>query len=163
MNGFIAFILDLIIGDPPYRYHPIRIIGRCITCLEEVLRKLGWDSKGGGVILVMLTLIIVLSGYLSLNTLFSNLNRWLCLSFNLYLCYSCLALGDLLNHIKPVIHSLQNGDLGMTRKSMALIVGRQVQALDEQELGQAARMVRALDEMDAAEGRVGLIYTVSSD
>ena len=136
--AFAAFILDLLIGDPPYRYHPIRIMGLCITHVEEGLRKRGWDGKAGGTILVLLMGAIVLSGYFFLNALFSRIHPWLSLSFNLYLCYSCLALGDLLNHIKPVVHALQTADLSLARKSVGLLVGRDVQVLDEQALGRAA-------------------------
>ncbi len=135
---FIAFILDLLIGDPFYKYHPIRIIGQCITHFERALRKLGWEGKGGGIILVLIVGGIMLSGYLILNTLFFRLHRWLFFCFNLYLCYACLALGDLLNHIKPVIDSLEAGDLNRTKKSIAILVGREVKALDEQALGRAA-------------------------
>ena len=135
---FIAFLLDIFIGDPLYRYHPIRIIGRCINLLEEGLRGLGWVGKGGGIILVLTTMIVILSTYLILSTLFFHLSRWLGLFFNLYLCYSCLALGDLLNHIRPVIRFLESGDLNQARKSIAKVVGREVQVLDEYAVGRAA-------------------------
>ncbi|MDY7038131.1 MAG: CobD/CbiB family cobalamin biosynthesis protein, partial [Thermodesulfobacteriota bacterium] len=76
--------------------------------------------------------------YIVLITLFSNLHSWAGLIMNLYLCYSCLALGDLLNHIRPVIHSIENGDLNLAKKSMAKLVGREVQILDEKGLSRAA-------------------------
>ena len=80
---FIAFILDLLIGDPFYKYHPIRITGQCITHFESALRKLGLDGKGWGIILVLIVGGIMLSGYLILNTLFFRLHRWLFFCFNL--------------------------------------------------------------------------------
>ena len=128
---FVAFILDLVIGDPHYRYHPIRIIGWCITHLEEALRKLGAEGKGGGIILVLVVECIILFGYHILNTFFYHLHPLLSFAFNLYMCYSCLALGDLFNHIRPVIHSLERGDLNLARRSIAMLVGREVQILDE--------------------------------
>lgn len=145
---FIAFLLDIIIGDPLYRYHPIRIIGRCINLLEEGLRRVGWDGKVGGIILVLIMEVVILSTYLILSTLFFHLYRWLGLLFNLYLCYSCLALGDLLNHIRPVIRSLEGGDLYLARRSMAKVVGREVHILDEYAISRAAVETMAENYVD---------------
>jgi adenosylcobinamide-phosphate synthase len=134
----IAFLLDLLLGDPPYAYHPVRIIGRIIIYLEKGLRRIGWAGKKGGIILVLAVVSIVLSGYLSLSSLLFNLHQVLGLSFSCFLCYSCLAMGDLLNHIKPVVHSLKIGDLQLAKRSMGMLVGREVLSLDEQGLGRAA-------------------------
>ncbi len=35
----IAFVLDILIGDPKWLPHPVRIMGRCIEYLEKVLRN----------------------------------------------------------------------------------------------------------------------------
>ena len=35
----VGFITDLIIGDPHWMYHPVRLIGKLITFLEDMLRK----------------------------------------------------------------------------------------------------------------------------
>lgn len=35
-----GFLLDLLLGDPAWIYHPIRLIGNLIAVLEELLRKL---------------------------------------------------------------------------------------------------------------------------
>ena len=35
----LAFLLDLILGDPVWLYHPVRIIGLLISGLERILRK----------------------------------------------------------------------------------------------------------------------------
>ena len=35
----IGFLLDLLIGDPRWLYHPVRIIGNSITFFEKWLRK----------------------------------------------------------------------------------------------------------------------------
>jgi adenosylcobinamide-phosphate synthase len=39
---FFAFVIDLFIGDPIYRLHPVRIVGNGISIAEKVLRKFGW-------------------------------------------------------------------------------------------------------------------------
>ena len=35
----LAFLLDLLWGDPVWLYHPVRVIGLLIAGLEKVLRK----------------------------------------------------------------------------------------------------------------------------
>lgn len=135
---FIAFILDLLIGDPPYRCHPARLMGHSIHYFEGLLRSFGWDGRGGGILLVLMTGASALGSYLVLDSLFFRLHPWFHFLFNLYVTYSLLALGDLLNHVKPVIAHLEMGDLAQARKALSMVVGRDVQALDEPGVGRAA-------------------------
>ena len=43
----IGFILDLIIGDPRWIYHPVRLIGKLIEVTERLLRKIFPDTEKG--------------------------------------------------------------------------------------------------------------------
>ena len=43
--------LDLIFGDPVYRFHPVRMIGSLISWHEVGLRHSGMNGKFGGVLL----------------------------------------------------------------------------------------------------------------
>jgi adenosylcobinamide-phosphate synthase len=127
----VAFLLDILIGDPPYRLHPVRILGRYITFLEKALRKMGGDERIAGVILVLIVEISILACYLAAVNLLSILQPLLRAAFNLYLCYSCLALGDLLNHVRPIVRALEDGDLDAARRRVALVVSRETRHLDE--------------------------------
>ena len=55
-------MLDLLIGDPVYLAHPIRLMGDTLTWLENGLRKLGADGYGGGIALFFLLSIIWVGG-----------------------------------------------------------------------------------------------------
>ena len=44
-------VLDLLLGDPNYRAHPVRLIGWTLTRTENALRKSGFDGYGGGIAL----------------------------------------------------------------------------------------------------------------
>lgn len=35
-----GFLLDLLIGDPHFLYHPVRLVGALISFLEKVIRKI---------------------------------------------------------------------------------------------------------------------------
>ena len=43
--------LDLFFGDPVYRFHPVRLIGKLIALYEAGLRHIGFNGKFGGVLL----------------------------------------------------------------------------------------------------------------
>ena len=43
----IGFVLDLLIGDPRWLYHPICVIGNLIAVLEKVIRKIFPKNHGG--------------------------------------------------------------------------------------------------------------------
>ena len=52
----LIFGLDLLFGDPVYRLHPVRLIGKLLTWYELRLRNIGLDGKIGGIILVLFLL-----------------------------------------------------------------------------------------------------------
>ena len=42
----VGYGLDLLLGDPSFLYHPIRVIGNLIALLEKWLRKVFPKAKG---------------------------------------------------------------------------------------------------------------------
>jgi adenosylcobinamide-phosphate synthase len=135
---FIAFLSDLFIGDPRYRYHPIRIIGQSISLLEKALRKVGASGRAGGLFLVIIVEITFVTLYLAVSFALHRIHFLFGIGFDFYVCYSCLAMGDLINHIRPVIHALESGRLIEARESIAMVVGRDVRFLDEKGICRAA-------------------------
>jgi adenosylcobinamide-phosphate synthase len=135
---FIAFSADLFIGDPRYGYHPIRIIGHGISLLEKILRRVGGSGRAGGLFLVIIVETSFVTLYLAVSFALHRIHFLLGICFDFYVCYSCLAIGDLINHIIPVIHALESGRLTEARESIAMVVGRDVRFLDEKGVCRAA-------------------------
>lgn len=135
---FLAFILDLFLGDPRYRFHPIRLMGQCIAFLTRILRHAGLDGRWGGIALVMVVEFIFLAAFLTPGLILHRIHILLGLGFDLFICYSCLALKDLFYHTDQVIHALERGNLAEARKNIAMVVGRDVQFLDEKGVSRAA-------------------------
>ncbi len=129
--ALIGFILDLLLGDPVYRYHPVRIIGHGISSMTNNLRKIGIDGKAGGLIMVILLVFIIISSYVMISLGLFYLYPLFGTLFDIFIFYSCLALKDLIGHLNPVISSLKQKDLSEARKALAKVVGRDVQSLDE--------------------------------
>jgi len=135
---FLAFIVDLLLGDPRYRLHPIRLIGRCIALFTHILRRAGLDGRWGGVLLVMIVAFTFLTAFLVPSIVLHRIHILLGLGFDLFICYSCLALKDLFYHTDKVIYALEGGNLAEARKEIAMVVGRDVRFLDEKGISRAA-------------------------
>lgn len=135
---FLAFISDSLVGDPRYRWHPIRIIGNAVAYLVNVLKKFGLTGRGGGLLLAFIVTAISISLYLDLHLALDYVHPALSISLDLFVCYSCIALKDLSDHIRPVIAALENGDLTDARAALSMVVGRDVNRLDEPGIIRAA-------------------------
>jgi adenosylcobinamide-phosphate synthase len=125
-----AVALDLLIGDPVYSAHPIRMMGGTLTWLEDRLRKFGADGYGGGIALFFSLSILWVGG--SSAVLF-GLQKWKLIAayvFHLFLAYSCLALHDLLRHAWAVESAARRGNLDGARVAIARLVGRDTDRMD---------------------------------
>ena len=133
-----ALVLDLILGDPPFSFHPVRLIGSTITTLEKLFLRLGWSGLIGGALLVSGTVVVSLGLYLAVRSFLDRLHPFLASALDLYLAYSFLALKDLLNHATPVAQALAEGDLNRARTALQKIVGRDTSNLDTQGVARGA-------------------------
>jgi adenosylcobinamide-phosphate synthase len=125
-----AVLLDFLIGDPVYSAHPIRLIGRTLSWLESLLRKLGADGYVGGIVLFLFLSAIWLGGT---SALLIGLQKWshgAASFFHLFLAYSCLALHDLVRHAWAVETAARHGDLDGARTSISKLVGRDTDRMD---------------------------------
>lgn len=126
----LGFFMDLLIGDPAYRLHPMRLTGRGIHRLEGWLRRCGLEGRAGGILLVLVMEMGVVALYISLSMGFQAVHPVAGRLFDLYICYSCLALKDLFHHIRPVVEGLTQGDLNRAQTAVSRVVGRDAAALD---------------------------------
>jgi adenosylcobinamide-phosphate synthase len=119
--------LDLLVGDPEYAAHPVRLIGWTLARIERTLRSIGWNGYGGGILLfVGLTVLWVggISGLLLvLPVTAANLA-------SLFLLYSLLAMRDLLRHGWNVERAARAGDLTGAHMAIAKLVGRDTAKMD---------------------------------
>jgi len=134
----LSFFLDLLIGDPHYRLHPVRIMGRLISFIEQKLRSLSLEGKAGGVLLALIVAGVTIAVYLSAHLLFNGICRIASLGLDLFLCYSALALKDLIHCVQPVRLALKHDDIHNARKFVGMIVGRDVECLGQPGLARAA-------------------------
>ena len=123
-------VLDLVFGDPAYRWHPVRLIGRTLVAIERLLWRRGANGYGGGVMLfVVLAVIWIvgLSGAVLVAATVDERFGWL---VHVFIVYSLLALGDLIRHVWHVERAVGRGDVTAARAAIARLVGRDTEPMD---------------------------------
>lgn len=137
-----AFILDFILGDPNFAFHPIRLIGRLISALEKLLRGIFPKSKNGELIsgAVMAVLVVVISGAVTAAVLFVlyRLNFIAGIIGEAIICYFMLAAKSLKQSSMKVYSALKSGNLEKSRQAVSMIVGRDTENLSEEGVIKAA-------------------------
>lgn len=140
--AFLGFLLDLWLADPGWMPHPVVLMGKCITRLEEVLRsRFPATPKGeraaGCVLAVLLPVgTLVLTGAICL--LAGRIHPLLGLAVQTFWCWQALAVKGLAEESKNVYRQLATEDLPGARRAVARIVGRDTQALTEEGVTKAA-------------------------
>jgi adenosylcobinamide-phosphate synthase len=126
----VGVVADLALGDPVYRWHPIRLMGRALSWFEARLRALGFDGYGGGIVLFLLlatTSLAVLSIFVWAASRASAVALWIVHAF---VVYSLLALGDLLHHVWRIEKAARSGNLAEARTAVSALVGRDTDRMD---------------------------------
>jgi adenosylcobinamide-phosphate synthase len=126
----VAVAADLALGDPAYRWHPIRLVGAALTWTEGRLRVAGFDGYGGGILLfaaLATVSVVVVVGILAASSVASWLLLWMVHGFSLY---SLLALGELVRYVRRIETAVREGDLSRARRSVSELVGRDTAAMD---------------------------------
>lgn len=139
---WIGFFLDLILGDPVYPFHPIRLIGRLIAVLETGLRRLFPKSHRGEVAagICMAAIVIFISAGLPALILAAamQIHHLLYLGIGSVFCYQLLAVKSLKTESMKVYDALQHKTLEEARYAVSMIVGRDTAQLSKSGVAKAA-------------------------
>jgi adenosylcobinamide-phosphate synthase len=137
----LAFVLDLLFGDPRWLPHPVRLIGRLIPAAELFLRRSAHDpaaERRAGLLLAAFIVLSVVSFSCGLLFLAARLSASLAFAVSVALAYTTLAGRSLGDAAHAVRSRLEAGDIVGARKSVAMIVGRDTESLDEQGIVRAS-------------------------
>lgn len=133
----IAFVLDLIIGDPECFPHPVRAIGALINLLEKLTRKVFRNERIAGTITGLITVLAAggaVYGSLEVAKFANPLAGRILNILWLYMGLSARSLSDSALRIRK---HLVKGDMKEARKSLSVIVGRDTENLDENGISRA--------------------------
>lgn len=137
-----AFVLDLVIGDPEYSLHPVRIIGHAISKLEGPLRKIPVNETVGGTLFGVAVIVLSVSAVTFLMYIAAIIDRFAPYSaftsvVSIYFMYSCISVHDLKKRSMLIYTHLKNNELELARESLSMIVGRETSSLSEKEVVRA--------------------------
>ena len=129
----LGFILDLFIGDPNNPVHPVRIIGKICSSLENIFRKLLKSNlKTAGFIVWIITVAITFFTTYMLVYIFNKVNIYLGVIIEGILIYFCISSKGLIVEGFKVINYLIKDDVEKARHQLSYIVGRDTKSLDKE-------------------------------
>jgi adenosylcobinamide-phosphate synthase len=132
-----AVALDLAIGDPVFRLHPIRLLGDWLRVIENVLFEVGLNGRFGGILLVGLLMLTTCALVLALGAAALSAHVYLFHGYTVLVLWATFALRDLLRHGRVVRRAVETGDLGAARVGVAMLVGRDTDRMDAHACGRA--------------------------
>ncbi len=137
-----GFVLDLILGDPRWLYHPVRAIGLLIDKGEMAFRRIFPKSRQGeltaGVFFAFFVVFVSTLFPFLILLLAWKLNPWLAFALCVFWDYQLLAARSLRMESMRVYDALEDKDLPKARRAVSMIVGRDVDRLDEEGVAKAA-------------------------
>lgn len=138
----LGFALDLMLGDPPWLPHPVRLIGWLITKTEAFLRgHCGTNERAlrrAGVATVLVVLVLSTALPVLLLWAAGAVSPYLRLALETLMCYQILATRALKDESMKVHAQLCKKDLPAARTAVSMIVGRDTAQLSAAQVAKAA-------------------------
>jgi adenosylcobinamide-phosphate synthase len=132
-----AFALDWFFGDPRWRYHPIRIMGKGIEILEPLFRTLTKNQVFAGALFAFSLIAITFCTALILTRLFWTVSPIAGFMVETALIYFCISARDLEKSAMGVYQFLVENNIEKARNELAMIVGRDTGQLSEEAVSRA--------------------------
>jgi adenosylcobinamide-phosphate synthase len=130
----LAYLLDLLLGDPMGWPHPVRLLGSIIQYWESVLYKARVGAGALFWLAVMATTLVLTVGVLGVAAL---LPPWAGVAVLAYFLYTGLATRSLHLESLKVETALVRGDLDGARANLSMIVGRETSHLSLEDMRRA--------------------------
>ena len=132
-----AFILDLVLGDPIILPHPIRWLGRVITAGEPFFRNLSLRLSISGALFA----ISLIAGTWTLTFVLMKTAQYIHplvkAGAEILIIYYCISVRSLESSAMAVFRALTQTRLDDARTKVSLIVGRDVENLNPDEISRA--------------------------
>lgn len=130
----IGFVIDLIVGDPHWLYHPVRLIGKLISNTEKLVRRCFPKTKVGeriaGIVLAIVVMVISTGVPLGILVICYKTNTYLGIAIESIFCYQLLATKSLKVESMKVYRAIKDKDMEKARYAVSMIVGRDTKSLD---------------------------------
>ena len=132
-----AFVLDILLGDPPHLPHPVRWLGKAIEKLEPPFRRIRVNLIFSGalyaVVLILgtwlLTCLVLTAAY--------RIHPFFKTFLDIILIYYCISIRSLDDAAMEVKRCLQQQQVQAAKIKVAMIVGRDIDNYKEDGLARA--------------------------
>ena len=142
---FVAALLDVIVGDPQYPVHPVRLIGRLASFSEPRFRKLPLGERWQGALFTAFILIAVAGVTLLLLKVAGKI-------VEIYLSYAVLAGGALWREVGKVAGLVGEGETKEAQSSLSFLVSRDTECMGPEEILRADMETLAENTSDGVIG-----------
>lgn len=127
----VAFVLDLLLGDPRWLPHPIRWMGAAITWAEPHFRRLPLSlGAAGGLFAASLIAGTALAAF-GLLRVAAAVHPLVAVGLEVLLVFYCLSARSLMDAAMAVYRPLREGDASAAKGQVAMIIGRDTAPLSE--------------------------------
>jgi adenosylcobinamide-phosphate synthase len=138
---FIATLIDITLGEPPNRIHPVVLIGRIINFFIKIIKnaskymkdkdKENFEKVMGSILALGLTVMVSLVVYyICMQSLFL-LGIIFFVIVSAALLKTTFSIRAMDNHIKEILEELDKNDLDKARRNLSKIVSRDTRNLSE--------------------------------
>ena len=125
---WIAYVLDLIFGDPQNVVHPVQVIGKTISAGEKVLLRKKYKFLAGAVLNIFTVSITYTSMYLISKSVKISVFFMI---IEIYLMYTIFSINSLAREGNRVYRIMKEGDIEKARKDLSYLVSRDTETMDE--------------------------------
>ena len=137
-----GFALDLLLGDPERVPHPVVYMGRAISALEKMLRRLFPKTDKGELAAGAVLAVVMSAGTLTLTAfacfVLGKIHPALRWTAEIIWCWQALAMRGLRDETIKVRDKLNTDTLGSARRQVSRVVGRDTAALSPEGVTKAA-------------------------
>ena len=131
---WIAYVLDLIFGDPQNIIHPVQVIGKMISSGEKYLlgKRHESDRKYKFFAGMILNITVISVTYAVTYLIYkSSENSIIFTVAEIYLMYTIFSINSLAREGNRVYNILKEGNIEKARKDLSYLVSRDTETMDE--------------------------------
>lgn len=148
----IAYIVDLLVGDPRPLPHPVVLMGKCISLMELIIRRFvhsprGLKLAGAGIVIVIVGGSYIVTAILL--HLLALIHPFLTYAAGTWLISTTIAARGLSQAAHEIRLSLTQGRLQSARQQVGMVVGRDSAQMNASEISRAAVETVAENTVDA--------------
>jgi len=133
----VGYTLDLILGDPYFLYHPVRLIGHLINFLDKRLNQGQHRKLKGLLLLIIVSGVSFIVPFLILLAV-SKVHITLGILLESIMIYQIFATKCLDVETRKVYDALKKGDINEARKYISYLVSRDTNAMSEEDIIKAS-------------------------